>query len=186
MRLLLLIAAVVVPLAAAAQPAQPGRLAFVTLAAGASSGSTGNTGNPLRVALPSVAVDLHVVRGPLHAQAGASAQAAPFETDAVVEGHLLAGTSAATGPAVVTVAAGPSLAYVSRARYGTPESPVTGYAGTTEGLVPGAYGSVGATVVLVPEVGLGIEAFGHLNARMPVAGLRLTAALGRLPRSAVR
>ena len=183
MRALLLIVAVAAALPAAAQPARPGHLTFVTLAAGA---STGNAGDPWNSALPSVAADLHVVRGRFHGQAGASAQAAPFDTDAVAEGHLLAGTSVAAGPAVVTAAAGPSLAYVSRSRYGTPESPVTGFAGRTEGLVPGVYGSVGATVVLVPEVGLGIEAFGHLNARMPVAGLRLTAALGRLPRSVVR
>lgn len=179
MRLLLLIVALAAPLSAAGQPARPGRLTFVTLAVGASSG------NPRTPALPSVASDLHLVRGRLHAQAGASAQGA-FGTDVVVEGHVLGGTSAAAGPAVFTVAAGPALAYVSRARYGTPESPVTGFAGRTEGLVPGVYGSVGAALVLVPEVGLGVEAFGHLNARMPVAGLRLTAALGRLPRSVVR
>ena len=183
MRAIALLVLLAAPLASA-QTAAPGRLTYVSLGVGVAGGfqgapsTTGFLGGSMTGL--SVAADLHAVRNALHVQAGASWQASFFEREQVLDGHLLAGVARPVGPAVLTVSAGPSLAHVERA---TPRSSPQA---RVDRVIPGLYASVGAAAVVVPEVGLGIEAFGHLNARMPVAGLRLTTVLGRLPRSVVR
>ncbi len=172
---------------ASAQTAAPGRLTYVSLGLGVAGGFEGapNTTGFLGGSTtgPSVAADLHVVRNVLHVQAGASFQAFGLGPQLVLEGHLLAGAARTVGPAVLTASAGPSLARVERAASG---ASMQGRVEREDRVIPGLYASVGVAAVVVPEVGFGIEAFGHLNARMPVAGLRLTAVLGRLPRSVVR
>jgi hypothetical protein len=174
----LVLAALLTAAAASAQPAPPGRLTYGTAAVG-----VGLTGwdPPAPTLAFSAAADLHATHGRLHLQGGGSTQVG--QDGATVEIHVLAGTARTRGPLVVSAAVGPSFAYVVRSQDTRPAGPAADEPG---GIAPGLYASLGASVVVFPEVAFGVEAFGLLNARIPVAGLRLTTSLGRLPRSAVR
>ena len=82
------------------------------------------------------------------------------------------GASVSAGPALLTVVAGSSVGRVRPS-------------GRDEGSVaPGLYASGEAVFAIIPAFGMGVHAFGHLNAVMPVAGAGLTLAFGRLPNGA--
>lgn len=110
--------------------------------------------------------------GPVVASAGAFVSAEFFGSGALVEAHLAVGQSASVGPLFVTAAAGPSLGSAYSRRSGRSV------------VVPGVYASVQAPLVVFPFLGLGFEAFAHLNAVDPVAGVGIVYAFGRLPGAA--
>ena len=106
---------------------------------------------------------------PLVVQVGASGAGGLFGGTVLSEAHVALGASASAGPMFVTATAGPSL---GRAYSGLRQEEVT---------VPGLYAGVQAELVFLPFLGLGAEAFAHLNAVRPTAGVGIVYAFGRLP-----
>lgn len=113
------------------------------------------------------------VGGRLVLAVGGSSSSAFFSRTELTEAHLAVGASGSAGPLLVTVAGGPSVSRVRPA----------GRAGG--GIAPGLYASAEAVLAVVPAFGIGVHAFGHLNAVMPVVGAGLTLAFGRLPGAAL-
>ena len=113
---------------------------------------------------------------PVIAQVGASFSAELFGGDELVEAHVAVGASGSGGPVLFSATVGPSLARVRRSLSGDPDF-LDGRAVT----LPGLYASARAILVVVPKVGFGVEAFAHVDAKLPLAGGRLVFAFGRLP-----
>jgi hypothetical protein len=82
------------------------------------------------------------------------------------EVHAAVGVQQSVGPVLVSGVVGPSVVFPD---------------GDGARVLPGAYVATRAALVVVPRIGAGIEAFVHLNAALPVAGVRGVVAFGRLP-----
>ena len=112
----------------------------------------------------------HRTVGPVVAEVGVSGFAAlPFGGTILDEVHVAVGRSASVGPLFATATAGPSL--------GRAFSPVRGETVP----VAGVFAALEAELVIVRFLGLGAEAFAHLNTVNPVAGFGVVYAFGRLP-----
>lgn len=118
--------------------------------------------------------------GPLVVQGGLSGASEFFGRDELVEAHVAVGAAGSVGPGLFSLVAGPSLARVRRSERDDP-----GFAGGRALAVPGLYLAARAVFVVVPKAGFGVEAFAHVNAKLPVVGGRLVFAFGRLPGAAI-
>ncbi|MGB3542103.1 hypothetical protein [Rubrivirga sp.] len=156
------------------------RFEFATVGFGTSTGTPG--GPSFNDSFVSLAADYHADVKGLYVRGGVSHQSCCiiFGGDEVTEGHLAFGLAHQTGPALLTLSAGPTLAYVVRSTYrnDSPQSPLD----RTEGPGLGAHVSAAVHLAVVQEVALGLEAFANVNTQTPIAGARLTFGLGRLPR----
>ena len=117
--------------------------------------------------------------GPLIVQVGATDNFYfnPFGSGSTLsEVHAGAGATASVGPLWGSVVAGPSVGWTRRS---ASRDPV--YADGRSRVVPGVFAGARAVFVVVPAIGVGAEAFAHVNAEVPVAGVGLTLAFGRLP-----
>lgn len=104
-------------------------------------------------------------------QLGASL-AADWGREDFSEVHLGVGRRTFTRPLLAAAFVGPSLARVTTVD--DPDSPTT----ATTRYVPGVFGNVQVIAVALPEIGLGLDAFGHVNTVRSLAGVRLVLYLG--------
>ena len=102
--------------------------------------------------------------GPARVGAGGSA-ALSLGGFALGEVHVTAGTDVSTGPILVALAAGPSLASVE------------GGAGGVLGL----HAEAQVLLVVLPRLGVGVEAYANVNREAAVVGFGTSLAFGRLP-----
>ena len=129
-----------------------------------------------------IAFTQSVGRGPLVVEAGVSAAAeSEFRLglgDELTEIHIAVGAQRSVGRALLSAVVGPSFALAGQ----SPQDDPAG--GGRTRVLPGAVASARAVFVVVPRVGVGVEAFAHANTVLPVAGARLVFAFGRLPGAA--
>ena len=114
-------------------------------------------------------------RGSLRVQLGATVATELLGRDELTEVHVAVGATASEGPLLVAAAIGPSLARVNRSLYD--DRSFEGGART----VLGAAVDVQATLVLVPNLGIGVDAFAHVNGPLPVVSIGPRLVIGRLP-----
>ena len=94
--------------------------------------------------------------------------------ESVLEGHVAVGLAARSGTVIGSIVAGPAAVRVRALE------PVDGPRRLAGRTYAGAYGSVQARSALSRAVGLGVEAFGVLNAGHPTGGLRVFVAIRAL------
>ena len=162
--------------AASAQPAAP-RPAVSSLSVGIGNAArpeprVGVSGGPLLTA----SLDYQRSVGTLLAQVGVSGSSELFGGDELNEVHVAVGGAGSAGPLLLSAVAGPSV--------GGARVAGSGGSGPRSTPVVGAYIAARGIFVVVPRVGVGVEAFAHANTVLPVAGGRLVFAFGRLPGAA--
>ena len=187
MRPLLALSLLVLAPALAAQDA-PARLAFTTVGPGV---TTGTPGAPYHTGLLSASLSHTRLRGWRAAHVGASVQQELLGNDGYGEVHIGVGAATSAGPLLVSATAGPSVGYGRRGVYGPGPANIDGEETTLwlhdrEGLGVGVRATAQAVLVLVPELGIGIEATHDRNTLFPTSGVRLLLSLGTHRQSLVR
>jgi hypothetical protein len=114
--------------------------------------------------------------GPVVVQVGASGSGELFGRDELNEVHVAVGAVGSGGPILFSLVAGPSLGRVHGSEFDDPA-----FAGGRSVPVPGVHLAARAVLVVIPQIGVGIEAFAHVNAKLPAAGGRVVLAFGRMP-----
>ena len=143
------------------------RLAVSSLSLGLGIGTDLGGGTRSVGSLLSASIDFlrSVGTGPAVVQVGASATSG-FVFYGLGEVHAAAGVQRSVGPVLLSGVVGPSVVFPD---------------GDGAPVLPGVHASLRAAFVVVPRIGVGVEAFAQVNAALPVVGVRGAIVFGRLP-----